>query len=156
MSVNKVAAAGLMALTLGLGACAQQAEEGYGQKTVLGAAVGAAGGGLLASQLGGGATGIAAGVLLGGSLGSQLDDADRRYAAETSQHSFETSKVGTTTTWTNPDSGHSGTVTPTKTYQTAQGEYCREFQQTVTVGGKTEDAYGTACRQPDGSWKIVQ
>jgi hypothetical protein len=32
---------------------------------------------------------------------------------------------------------------------------CREFQQTITVGGQTQEAYGTACRQSDGSWKIV-
>ena len=25
----------------------------------------------------------------------------------------------------------------------------------VNIGGKTEQAYGTACRQPDGSWKVV-
>jgi len=25
----------------------------------------------------------------------------------------------------------------------------------VTIDGRTEVAYGTACRQPDGSWKIV-
>ena len=24
----------------------------------------------------------------------------------------------------------------------------------VTIGGKDEKAYGTACRQPDGSWKV--
>jgi surface antigen len=46
-------------------------------------------------------------------------------------------------------------VTPTRTYQQSSGEYCREYQQTVTVGGKTQEAYGTACRQPDGTWKIV-
>ena len=28
----------------------------------------------------------------------------------------------------------------------------REYQTTVTVGGRTVDAYGTACLQPDGSW----
>ena len=44
---------------------------------------------------------------------------------------------------------------PVRTVQQADGTYCREFQQTVTVGGRTEEAYGTACRQPDGSWKIV-
>jgi surface antigen len=38
---------------------------------------------------------------------------------------------------------------------TRTGAYCREFQQTVTIGGKTESAYGTACRQPDGTWKVV-
>ncbi len=46
-------------------------------------------------------------------------------------------------------------MTPVETYQRDDGQYCREFQQTVTIGGKTEEAYGTACRQPDGSWKIV-
>ena len=57
--------------------------------------------------------------------------------------------------WVNPDSGNSGSYTPTKTYQVDSGQYCREFQQTITVGGQTEDAYGTACREPDGSWRIV-
>jgi len=29
----------------------------------------------------------------------------------------------------------------------------REYQTTVIVGGREVDAYGTACLQPDGSWK---
>jgi hypothetical protein len=29
----------------------------------------------------------------------------------------------------------------------------REYQTTVIVGGKEVDAYGTACLQPDGSWR---
>lgn len=29
----------------------------------------------------------------------------------------------------------------------------REYQNKVVVGGKTVDAYGTACLQPDGSWR---
>jgi len=33
--------------------------------------------------------------------------------------------------------------------------YCREFTQTVTVGGRLQSGYGTACMQPDGSWQIV-
>jgi surface antigen len=41
-------------------------------------------------------------------------------------------------------------------YQDNRGQYCREFTQSVTVGGKTEQAFGRACRQPDGAWKIVQ
>jgi surface antigen len=46
-------------------------------------------------------------------------------------------------------------VTPVRTYQSASGQYCREYQQTITVGGQMHQAYGTACRQPDGNWKIV-
>jgi hypothetical protein len=34
--------------------------------------------------------------------------------------------------------------------------YCREYQSMTTVGGQQIASYGTACRQPDGSWRIVQ
>ena len=37
----------------------------------------------------------------------------------------------------------------------AGDDYCREYQRRVTIGGKVQDSYGTACLQPDGSWKIV-
>ncbi|WP_138379820.1 hypothetical protein [Luteithermobacter gelatinilyticus] len=30
----------------------------------------------------------------------------------------------------------------------------REYQTTITVGNETVPAYGTACLQPDGSWKF--
>jgi hypothetical protein len=36
-----------------------------------------------------------------------------------------------------------------------QDQNCREFQDTVTVGGAQQRAYGTTCQQPDGSWRIV-
>jgi len=45
-------------------------------------------------------------------------------------------------------------MTPLKTYQRPSGQYCREYQQTIYVGGQQQQAYGTACRQPDGSWEI--
>lgn len=35
------------------------------------------------------------------------------------------------------------------------GEYCREYNRQVMVGGRWVDAYGTACLRPDGSWEIV-
>lgn len=33
---------------------------------------------------------------------------------------------------------------------------CREFNTSVMVGGAPQRAYGTACLQPDGSWRIQQ
>ena len=83
-----------------------------------------------------------------------LDRADRIYASRAVSHSLEHESSGNATAWRNPDSGNAGEVTPTRTYQTPTGGYCREYQHAVTVGGKSETAYGTACRQPDGSWKI--
>lgn len=35
------------------------------------------------------------------------------------------------------------------------GNLCREFQQTVNVGGGPEQIHGIACRRPDGTWQIV-
>ena len=32
--------------------------------------------------------------------------------------------------------------------------YCREFQKQIIIDGRTEQAYGVACRQPDGTWKL--
>ena len=152
-------AASIVAVVGVLGACAQQGQEGgIGMKTGLGAAAGAAGGGLLAAATGGGSTAIAAGVLLGGllggSVGSVLDADDKRAAAATTQRSLERAPTGQSTSWRNPDSGHSGTVTPTRTYKNEAGQDCREFTQTIQVGGKTEQGYGTACRDSAGNWKI--
>jgi surface antigen len=132
---------------------------GPGGGTAIGGLGGAAAGGLLAAALGGKPAGIAAGTIIGGLLGagigSALDTNSQRSMNQTVQRSLESTPAGTASTWSNPDNGNTGTVTPVRTYQNSQGAYCREFQQTVNIGGREERAYGTACRQPDGSWKVV-
>jgi surface antigen len=130
-----------------------------GPKTAIGGATGAAAGGLIGHAAGGGTAGIIGGVLLGGllggAIGNALDQRDQELAMRAAQNSFENSRTGTQSSWQNPDSGNSGTITPTRTYENSGGQYCREYQQTVTVGGERQDAYGTACRQSDGSWQVV-
>lgn len=32
---------------------------------------------------------------------------------------------------------------------------CRDFQERVTIEGRAQQVHGRACRQPDGSWRIV-
>src|SRR5206468_7417746 len=126
-------------------------------KTAIGGLGGAAFGGLIAAAAGGGGAAIAGavigGALLGGLVGNMLDERDKRLAAEAQQKALETAPTGKPVAWTNPDTGHTGTITPTKTYQ-ANGSYCREFQSNVVIDGKPDKAWGTACRQPDGSWKV--
>ena len=80
-----------------------------------------------------------------------LDRADQQYLSQASYRSFES---GAPVQWRNPDSGNYGTVSPGRTYQSQYGGYCREYTQTVYIGGQPQKAYGTACRQPDGSWQI--
>jgi hypothetical protein len=52
--------------------------------------------------------------------------------------------------------GATGSVTTVREGATSSGRHCREFQQSITVGGRTERAYGTACLTPDGSWELVE
>ena len=128
-------------------------------KTTIGAVGGGTLGGLIAAAAGGSGAAIAAsvigGILVGGLVGNLLDERDKKMAAEAQQKALESAPSGAPVSWQNPDNGHKGTVTPVKTYQTSSGQYCREFQSDITIEGKSEKAYGTACRQPDGSWKIV-
>ena len=156
----------LVAATLltSLSACQQSSytrEDGQIKKETMGTIGGAVIGGVLGSKVGGGSgKGIAIGIgtllgaMAGSSIGQSLDNADMQYYNSTSQRALEVAPVGQQTTWRNPDSGNYGTVTPTRTYQD-NGQYCREYNQTITVGGKTEKAYGQACRQQDGSWKVI-
>jgi surface antigen len=150
-------------------ACAQQGQGGFStggtgiDKELIGGLVGATGGAVLGSKVGKGSGNVAAiaigtllGAKLGGEVGGSLDRADMAYYNNTSQRAMETAPAGQSLPWQNPQTGNSGTITPTNFYQTSNGQYCREYQQTVSVGGKTQNGYGTACRQPDGSWQIQQ
>jgi len=146
----------VLAAALLLAGCEGGAKQQVG--TVLGAGLGAVAG----SQIGDGRgqlVAIAAGTLIGSLIGSEvgksLDKADLAYMNQTQQQAFETAPSGTSTAWQNPDSGNSGAVVPQPAVQQSDGTYCREFQQTIIVGGNEETAYGQACRQPDGQWKII-
>ena len=130
-----------------------------GTKTAIGGLGGGAVGGLLAAGLGANPAVIAGSVVLGGlvggAIGNRMDAADKKQANEAAAKALNSAPSGQSVAWHNPDSNHSGTVTPTRTYQMANGQYCREYQQMITIDGKQEKSYGTACRQDDGSWKIV-
>jgi surface antigen len=127
-----------------------------------GTLLGAVGGAIAGSQFGSGngklaatAAGTLLGAFLGGEVGRSLDRADRA-AVDQAHFSAQAAPIGERINWSNPRSGNYGTVTPVREGTSASGAYCREFQQTVHVGGQTQQGFGTACRQPDGSWKIVQ
>lgn len=133
-----------------------------GPKETGGTVIGAGAGALLGSTIGGGdgqlvavAIGTLAGALIGQGVGQSLDRADQLAMQNTAQQTLERNPSYQTSSWQNPDSGNSGSVMPTRTYQMASGQYCREYTQTVNVGGDRQQAYGTACRQADGSWKVV-
>jgi surface antigen len=125
-------------------------------RSVLGAALGGAAGGLLASELAQGddrtvaiVGGTLLGILVGGAIGDSMDRVDHGCLGQVLEHSPPRETVR----WNNPDRRTAYEVTPTDTYREEDGRYCREYQTTIAIDGKLERAHGTACRQPDGSWQ---
>lgn len=158
ISLKKVSA--ILLATVLLSSCGQGGMSKQGGGT----AIGALAGGLLGATIGKGGGQLAAigiGALAGGFIGNQIgkgmDDTDRLMAERSSTKALEYSPAGQAVEWRNPDNGHSGYITPTRTFKSPEdGRYCREYTQVVNIGGKQEKAYGKACRQADGSWEVAR
>ena len=154
--MKKLMMIGLITLPL-MSGCA-----GTYNKATTGAALGALTGTALAYGLGKDSSkkglwliaGAAAGGLAGNAIGKQLDERDRLLLGKTFQNTMETAPNNQVGGWNNPNSGNSGTVTPTQTMVRSNNQPCREFNTTVNIGGELSQAFGMACRQGDGSWKI--
>ena len=134
---------------IGLGRCNREA---------IGGILGGVGGGLLGSQIGEGtgktiatAGGVIVGYMIGGSIGRSMDQADHACVAQ----ALEYGPVGRPVSWRNPDNGYGYQFAPVRTFDRG-GQYCREYTTIVDIGGRREQAYGTACRAPDGAWEVVK
>jgi len=131
-----------------LTSCATHEKTGALTGAVVGATVG--------SHIGKG-SGRTAAIFLGAILGSelgrvvgkQMDKRDRQEVANMLTYN----KTNQYSTWRNPDTGYSYQAQPTNTYDSPTGP-CREFTVDAEIGNETQQLYGTACRQADGSWKI--
>jgi surface antigen len=148
-------------LSLSLGVRAECRSDNS-NKEIAGTLLGAAVGGLIGSQIGGGTgnkvaigAGVLAGGLIGNRIGKSLDCQDLAYHEQTTHDSLEYQRTGEANTWRNPDNGHSGTIIPTKTYMAGNNTPCREFTQIIRTEAGIEEVQGTACRQQDGTWRIV-
>lgn len=152
MGIRKMAACAVVMLSLG--AC-QTTSPGE----TLGTLGGAAAGGLLGSQIGGGtgklaatAVGTLIGALAGRELGKRLGGTDQRQATQAEERAVLRNEP---ITWNNPETGYRGRVQPTRTYESQAGQLCRDYTHTVYISGRAETARGTACRQADGTWRLV-
>lgn len=147
---TKTVVAATLALAL-LAAC-----ESQPSKQDIGMATGAVLGGVIGHQIGGGrgnavATigGAALGAFVGNRVGRNMDRSDQARA----NHALEQSADGESTGWRNNATGLRYSVTPTRTYEGDSGARCRDFTAVAQVDGRDEVVHGTACKQPDGTWK---
>lgn len=118
--------------------------------TAAGAVAGGLAGGLLFQ---GSAAGIIGGALIGGIIGNvignKMDERDR----SSMQNAIIVTPVNETVVWTNPDTGVTYRVTPTRVYY-VNGNYCRDFTTRI-YDGQWHVAHGKVCQVPNGSWSVV-
>ncbi len=154
-----------LAACLSLGACAPPGEQnswGMGNKQTVGAVGGGVLGGIIGSNVGRGrgkgwATGIGAvlGALAGSEIGRQMDQQDLAYHQHAWDRAYD-APMNDTISWNNPDNGHHGSVTPIREgHNSSTGGVCREYKQSIFIDGQAQTAVGTACRNPDGTWSMV-
>jgi surface antigen len=106
------------------------------------------------AKLSAGGVGSLLGALTDRDVWAAMTGEDRNQADQAAKRAFA-APLAEKVIWTNPQSGNSGTITTTREGYSSAGTFCREFQQTVTTPAKSELAYGTACKQPDATWKIM-
>ena len=92
-----------------------------------------------------------------------LSEGDRERAHLVFQSVLEYNPTGVTSSWDNPTTGHSGTVTPTRTVTPNDQPPCRDFVIVVNIGGNEAHGYGryfkeigTACREDAGTWQALE
>jgi surface antigen len=147
-----VSSVAIAALSVNLAACSNMSKQDVG--TVSGGVIG----GLVGSQFGQGngkllavGVGALAGALIGGAIGKDMDANDKQRMNQ----ALEANQVGQPAYWKNNNTGSAYTVVPTKNVSVDGNQYCREYRTTAIISGKKQQMYGTACRQPDGAWKMV-
>jgi len=153
MFIKKITTAFVAVLMgLNLAGCADMSKQDIG--TLSGGAIG----GLVGSQFGGGTgkllaigAGAVAGAVIGNAIGKNMDDTDRLKMNQ----AMEQNSLGQPAYWTNQKTDDSYTVVPTKNVSYDGNPYCREYRSTAIIAGKKQQIYGTACRQPDGTWQTV-
>lgn len=98
--------------------------------------------------------GAVEGALTGADVGLSLTERDREIALKAEYEALEYGRSGQPTQWRNRKSGNSGSIGVGSTYQVNRLD-CREYTHTVLIGGRTRVVNGTACRQPDGVWRVL-
>ncbi|MBK5949898.1 RT0821/Lpp0805 family surface protein [Rhodobium orientis] len=98
--------------------------------------------------------GAAIEALIGQEISPELDDEDRQAIYEAQFRALEFNRSGSPVAWKNPSSGNRGEVIPGPTY-TINNSRCRDYSHTIFVDDAPKVFRGTACRQPNETWRSV-
>lgn len=86
-------------------------------------------------------------------LYAALSDGDVQMAARTVQATLETAPDGVSRSWSNPATGHDGSVTAVRTFIASDGRFCREYREVLRLGPAAGSFLHTACRTADAVWE---
>lgn len=151
--------AGFLAAGLLLSGCAndQQASQ------LLGKGIGAIAGAMIGTEVGSGrgndaaiALGALLGAFVGGQVGKRLSEEDWAIAGNTQQQTLESAPSGSPRSWKNPDTGSGGEVIAEPAFKGETAAVCRRFSHTISAEGGDDTLKGVACRQADGTWKVIE
>ena len=123
--------------------------------------VGGVAGGIIGNQIGKGSGNVlatVAGAVIGGIVGSEIgnsmDQQDRQLAERAEFAALEEGESDRPRRWRNPDNGRYGDVVPSRPYKRSAMD-CRDYTHTIYIDGRPRTMRGTACRNPDGTWRNV-
>jgi surface antigen len=85
---------------------------------------------------------------------SVFTEVDWEMLRKNARGTLDESPDGTTSSWENPDTGHSGSVTVLSTYE-EDGRRCRKAKFTNEARGMTGIQTHRLCKVADGTWKIA-
>jgi surface antigen len=133
-------------------------QTGMSKSTQTGAVGGAAFGGIIAALANANPAWIAASIILGGVTGGVLGDYLGKHDAEkharSNLHALDTLGQGQTSSWSNPNTGNSGSTTVTSVMSRPDGGVCKGFTETVHTKSETVTKEATACKTPGHEWEI--
>lgn len=77
---------------------------------------------------------------------------DRAQMNKAGYESLATLPIGETSEWSNPETGNSGSFTPTRAFLSQDGQPCREVTAVLSVEGEEYETRRTVCQKAEGTW----
>ena len=131
-----------------------------GSNRNIGTATGTIVGGIVGNQFGSGKgktaaaiIGALAGGVIGRGVGDRIDKRNQQLALNAEYNALENGRSGNPVRWEGNNGIH-GEVVPQQTYQVGS-QNCRRYSHKVYIDGQPSTAGGTACRNPDGTWSLL-
>lgn len=86
--------------------------------------------------------------------GVELSRSELASAIAAEQRALESGQAGQPINWQGSEPGRGGAVIAAQPYRVGSQD-CRPYSHVVNVGGPARSVRGTACRNPDGSWVLL-